>query len=133
MTKRKAANQGMNWIRPVKRLAIYMRDGLACVYCGATVEDGAVLTLDHVKCYAHSGDHSHTNLVTACRRCNSSRGTRSIRAFALVVAAYLGKSATVAQAIQQRVKFACRQELPMDEAKRMMARRGSLQAVIRNT
>lgn len=31
---RKADWQGMNWIRQDKRLAIYLRDGLACVWCG---------------------------------------------------------------------------------------------------
>ena len=29
------------------------------------------------------------NLVTACKRCNSSRGTRSVRAFCRSVATYL--------------------------------------------
>jgi len=38
--------QGMNWIRKEKRLAIYLRDGLACGYCGQSIEDGAKLTLD---------------------------------------------------------------------------------------
>src|SRR5438128_11454104 len=38
---RKVKNQGMNWIRPEKRLALYLRDGLACCYCGEAVEDGA--------------------------------------------------------------------------------------------
>ncbi|KKK72946.1 hypothetical protein LCGC14_2898780, partial [marine sediment metagenome] len=43
IASRKEKNQGMNWIRPEKRLAIYLRDGLACCYCGATVEDGTKL------------------------------------------------------------------------------------------
>lgn len=29
---------GSKWIRPEKRLAIYHRDGFACIYCGATAE-----------------------------------------------------------------------------------------------
>ena len=41
--------QGMNWIRQDKRLAIYLRDGLACAYCGHSVESGASLSLDHLK------------------------------------------------------------------------------------
>jgi hypothetical protein len=40
--------QGMNWIRQEKRLAIYLRDGLACCWCGFTVEDGVRFTLDHI-------------------------------------------------------------------------------------
>ena len=35
---------GRNWIRPEKRRALYLRDGLACVYCGDSLEDGARLT-----------------------------------------------------------------------------------------
>ena len=30
---------GMNWLPKARRLAIYLRDGLACAYCGASVED----------------------------------------------------------------------------------------------
>ena len=32
------ATNGSKWIRPEKRMAIYLRDGLACVYCGEGVE-----------------------------------------------------------------------------------------------
>ena len=74
-------NQGMNWIRQEKRLAIYLRDGLACVYCDYTVEDGATLTLDHLKPKSKGGYHQSTNLVTCCFICNSSRGTRSLKHF----------------------------------------------------
>jgi len=49
--KRKAPRkwQGMNWIRREKRVAIYLRDGCACAYCGATLEDGTQLTLDYLR------------------------------------------------------------------------------------
>ena len=40
--------QGMNWIRQDKRLAIYLRDGLACAWCGNGVENGAKLPLEGV-------------------------------------------------------------------------------------
>jgi 5-methylcytosine-specific restriction endonuclease McrA len=70
--------QGMNWIRKEKRLAIYLRDGLACCYCGGAVEDGAKLTLDHIKCHDHGGSNDATNLVTCCHSCNSARGARSV-------------------------------------------------------
>jgi 5-methylcytosine-specific restriction endonuclease McrA len=69
--------QGMNWIRQEKRLAIYLRDGCACVWCGAKVEEGAQLTLDHVRCHSAGGSNAASNLVTACKRCNDSRGARS--------------------------------------------------------
>ena len=64
MTKRKANWQGMNWIRQEKRLAIYLRDGMSCAYCGASVEGGAQLSLDHVKPHSRGGSNAAANLVT---------------------------------------------------------------------
>lgn len=68
------------WITPEKRLAINLRDGLACAYCGKDLHgaDPADVTLDHlvprnVKVSHGGGGNEATNLVTACRRCNSSR------------------------------------------------------------
>jgi 5-methylcytosine-specific restriction endonuclease McrA len=78
MTTRQQGWQGSKWIRPERRLAIYLRDGLACVWCGAAVEDGVSLSLDHVTCRVHGGDNGNSNLVTACSRCNGSRGSRSV-------------------------------------------------------
>lgn len=66
-------NQGSKWIRRNKRLAIYLRDGFACVYCGAGVEDAAKLTLDHVLPCELGGSNEGTNLVTCCLSCNSAK------------------------------------------------------------
>ena len=51
------------------------RDGHACVYCGATAaSSGAHLHLDHLTPRALGGaDLDPTNLVVACRSCNSRR------------------------------------------------------------
>lgn len=84
---RKKKNQGMNWIRQEKRLAIYIRDGLACAYCGATIED-TKMTLDHIIPYSMGGSNDQTNLVTCCHKCNSSRGARELREFIDSVSAY---------------------------------------------
>lgn len=74
-----AANVG-NWIRRDKRLAIYLRDGQCCAWCGASVEDeGVELTLDHLVPCELGGDNSETNLVTACRSCNCARGALTVR------------------------------------------------------
>jgi 5-methylcytosine-specific restriction endonuclease McrA len=80
MTKRQANWQGMNWIRKEKRFAIYERDGLACIYCGATAED-AVLSLDHIIPVALGGTNEAINLVTACKRCNDTKGKKSTKQF----------------------------------------------------
>jgi 5-methylcytosine-specific restriction endonuclease McrA len=53
---------------------IKARDGHACVYCGETAEtSGAHLHLDHLTPKSHGGEDVATNLVLACRRCNSAR------------------------------------------------------------
>ena len=84
--RRKGPDQGGKWIRPDKRLAIYLRDGMCCAYCNASHDaDGAALTLDHlVPCEAGGTNKAH-NLVTACRSCNSSKSARSVRAFYVVL------------------------------------------------
>ncbi|MCK9570162.1 HNH endonuclease [Candidatus Pacearchaeota archaeon] len=120
---------GMNWVRQTTRLAIYLRDGLACIYCGATVEDGATLTLDHITPVSRGGKNHHGNLGTCCHRCNSSRGTRSIAAFSRAVAAYLDHGATAAE-IVRHVRATVRRQLPREEARNLIARRGSVARVL---
>lgn len=62
---------------------IKARDGHACVYCGATAEEsGSHLHLDHLTPKAKGGADEATNLVLACRRCNSARQDLSLRAWA---------------------------------------------------
>lgn len=59
-----------SWIRPSTRVAIYLRDGLCCVYC---LQDWSIdgLTIDHVVSRSAGGGNEHTNLITACMRCNA--------------------------------------------------------------
>ena len=114
---------GMNWIRQEKRLAIYLRDGLACVYCAESVEDGAMLTLDHLKCHSRGGSNGAANLVTACKRCNSSRGTRSVRAFCRSVALYLNHGVE-ADAIERHVRNSSRRTIDITAAQNLILRRG---------
>ena len=72
-------NQGSNWIRPVKRLAIYMRDGFCCAYCGANGENESIqLTLDHLIPCESGGSNHQNNLITACLSCNSSKKHQSL-------------------------------------------------------
>lgn len=117
--------KGMNWIRQEKRLAIYLRDGLACVYCGVTVESGAVFSLDHLKPVKEGGTHHQTNLVTACLQCNRARGTRPVRLFAVYVAGYIGKGSKTAASIIHNINRTRRRKLDLDAAKALVAARGS--------
>ena len=126
---RREAWQGSKWIRPTTRLAIYLRDGLACIYCGDGIEDGATLSLDHVHPQSKGGSDRATNLVTACRTCNSSRGSRPVAEFAVSVAEYRNHDLT-ADEITRRVRCSTRRRLPRAEAREMIARRGSVQLIL---
>jgi 5-methylcytosine-specific restriction endonuclease McrA len=59
------------------RLAVLARDGYTCAYCG---QDAS--TVDHVRSIKAGGDPMDMdNCVAACRRCNSSKGSRSQAVF----------------------------------------------------
>jgi hypothetical protein len=131
MSERRDNWGGMNWIRQEKRLAIYLRDGLACIYCGAAVEDGTQLTLDHVKPVSKGGTNKEGNLVTACLKCNTSRGVRTVTAFCKAVAEYVNHEIK-AEDIQAGVKRNTSRKLGkyMVEAKELISRRGSAAKVL---
>lgn len=76
---RKDTYNGMNWIRPEKRIAIHSRDGWKCVYCGMELKEVAkgVRQLDHLIPVAKGGDNSAENLVTACGWCNVEKSDRA--------------------------------------------------------
>ena len=119
--------QGMNWIRQDKRLAIYLRDGMACAYCGAGAEvEGVSMSLDHVKPHSNGGSNSERNLVTCCTRCNSSRGDRQVSSFAAVAALYVNDGRT-AKSILIYIRSNTRKSLTpfRAEAKELITRRGS--------
>jgi hypothetical protein len=116
--------QGMNWIRQTSRLAIYLRDGLSCCYCGSSIEDGVQLTLDHLKPHSRGGKNKPENLVTCCAKCNSSRGNRPVAEFCRAVAEYIDDDASV---IERHVRNCARRSMAEARAmaKKMIARRGS--------
>lgn len=122
---------GMNWIRQDKRLAIYLRDGLSCCWCGDSIENGAKLTLDHLTPRSDGGSHHEGNLVTCCHRCNSSRGNRSVKDFAAAVAGYINHGVTAAEIEAHVADCTARDLAPHKaEAKAMIARRGSAARVL---
>lgn len=128
-TKPAPRTQGMNWIRKTTRLAIYLRDGLACAYCGATLEDGARLSLDHIRPYSAGGSNKPSNLITCCGQCNSVRQDRSWTAFAADVAAYLGIDAAD---ITRHINNCRRRKLDRKTANQIINRRGSWTKVMSN-
>lgn len=69
-----------NWLRLSKRLGLYLRDGMACVYCQrpshhALGQDG--FSVDHV-IPRNGGNNQAANLVTCCTKCNSSKKDRDL-------------------------------------------------------
>lgn len=121
MTRRETW-QGRNWCHPTTRLALYLRDGLACVWCEAGIEDGLELSLDHLVPVARGGDNKTSNLLTACRTCNSRRGNKSVPAFAAYLVAE-DRLSTEPTAIERRVRNAVRRSVPRAEARRLLAQR----------
>ena len=107
----------MNWISQTTRLAIYLRDNLACVYCGAALEQGAALSLDHVKPWSKGGSNAPNNLVTACKFCNTSRGPRALMTW--------GGADVV-----RRARNARRRRLPRQAARQIIRARGSLRRAL---
>jgi 5-methylcytosine-specific restriction endonuclease McrA len=130
-TERKIKNQGMNWISQHKRLSIYLRDGLACAYCGSSIEDGTQLTLDHIQPYSLGGSNHETNLVTCCQKCNSSRGNRDIVAFADATAGYLNHGLKGSD-IMAHINNCISRKLDTKAAKELVERRGSCFQVLKN-
>lgn len=118
--------QGMNWITQTKRLAIYLRDGMACAWCGAGIESGVQLTLDHLKPHSKGGSNHESNLVTCCKHCNTSRGTRGQRLFARAVATYVNHGVT-ADSIQGHIAVVTRRSLKpfILQSKELITQRGS--------
>src|ERR1700736_2640045 len=76
--------KGGKWLPAATRLAIYIRDGFVCQYCGCDLRklDPHSVTLDHLVCHKHGGSDEPTNLISSCKSCNSSRGTKSWRQYA---------------------------------------------------
>lgn len=124
MTDREKSWNGMNWIRQEKRLAIYLRDGLACAYCSESVEDGAQLTLDHVIPVEKFGNNEANNLITCCSRCNCAKGERHVAEFIRATAAYLDHDVRAID-IHEHVLRCLASALPLVQAKVMILKRGS--------
>lgn len=55
---------------------LFRRDRNMCMYCGETYTDGD-LTRDHVVPRSQGGVDRWTNVVAACRRCNTHKGGRT--------------------------------------------------------
>jgi hypothetical protein len=57
---------------------VFRRDGYRCAYCG---NDHTPLTIDHLVLWEEMGDTVEGNLLTACKKCNHTRGNQSVPDF----------------------------------------------------
>jgi hypothetical protein len=98
-----------------KRLRIYERDDYACWYCGlglareVVAVDGSFVgnqpfsllpTLDHLEPRIRGGYDLDSNLVTACRSCNSKKGKKSVEESRRYLSVQLENTNDVAMWIQ---------------------------------
>lgn len=118
---------GQKWIRNEKRLAIYIRDGLSCVYCGDGVETSTKLTLDHLDTRCSGGSNDASNLVTCCFKCNTARGTRSVKDFVGGVASYILESGSD---ILNNIERLRQKPLNVNAAKGLIEDRGGFRAAV---
>ncbi|CAK9155747.1 unnamed protein product [Ilex paraguariensis] len=58
----------------LSRTNILQRDDFTCQYCSS----GENLTIDHVLPIARGGEWTWENLVTACEKCNSRKGQKTV-------------------------------------------------------
>ena len=66
-------DQGVSW-------RVFRRDGYACCYCG---NDNTPLTIDHLITWESMGPTIEENLLSACRKCNKTRGETEYGAWLL--------------------------------------------------
>jgi 5-methylcytosine-specific restriction endonuclease McrA len=57
------------------RREVFRRDNFTCQYCGHQTKN---LTIDHVRPKHLGGNHTWTNVVTACPLCNHRKGGRQL-------------------------------------------------------
>ncbi len=95
---------------------VLLRDGRACVYCGAT---GVPMELDHVRARAHfpasalaSKVNAPRNLVTACEDCNGAKGPQNLDGFAAMLRGR-GLASAIVASMRRRVRSATRRRLPL--------------------
>jgi hypothetical protein len=69
------------YFRPVtqtQRFNIYQSDSHTCQYCGTGLHNNPrAMCLDHVIPYSKGGTNRPENLVTACKKCNAKKATKT--------------------------------------------------------
>lgn len=94
---------GGGWITATSRLAIYLRDGFSCMWCLCPLHTAHPrnVTLDHITPREHGGSNAPNNIVTACKTCNSERGTLGVSAYARLIASAPSATCSAAEIVRR--------------------------------
>lgn len=123
----------MSFISEVRRLAIHIRDGFMCVYCGRNLANAGPreLTLDHLISQSQGGGHKSTNLASCCLRCNTRKQDKyTWRQFCLKF--YPDALARIQRLRRRKVNVALASTFITGKGRRP-ARRAAVRATVRAT
>ncbi len=65
-----------DYVPPLNNQTLFRRDAHVCMYCGLRFQTRD-LSRDHVRPFSQGGLDIWTNVVTACRRCNNQKASRT--------------------------------------------------------
>ena len=68
--------RGAAYTPPLNNQTLFRRDAYLCLYCGVRFPYGQ-LSRDHVTPFSRGGRDLWSNVVTACRRCNNAKASRT--------------------------------------------------------
>lgn len=82
MEKGEAAPQGIDYQMgeryqiATRRAAVFTRDRYACVFCGRSIKDHAILHVHHIGFWKQDRSNRLDNLATCCEQCHTSENHR---------------------------------------------------------
>jgi 5-methylcytosine-specific restriction endonuclease McrA len=69
-------NSRHDYVPPLNNQTLFRRDGCLCMYCGQHFPIRE-LSRDHIRPFSQGGKDAWNNVVTACRRCNNLKASRT--------------------------------------------------------
>ncbi len=69
-------NLRRDYVPPLNNQTLFRRDAYLCLFCGERFA-ARELSRDHVRPFSQGGRDTWTNVVTACRRCNNLKASRT--------------------------------------------------------
>jgi 5-methylcytosine-specific restriction endonuclease McrA len=69
-------NTRSDYTPPLNNQTLFRRDAYLCMYCGMRFPS-AQLSRDHIRPFSQGGSDTWNNVVSACRRCNNAKASRT--------------------------------------------------------